>query len=101
MAQKSDILAFSRQRSESPGERGARNIARSKRSRSRSRGRQLKEVCSCFIAENRCHFLFDAQVMRLQKRKEEVRERLEAVRPKAEVKEEPLEDVSRSTVGKK
>ena len=44
--------------------------------------------------------LIDAQVMRLQKRKEEVRERLEAVRPKAEVKEEPLEDVSRSTVGK-
>ena len=44
MAQKSDVLAFSRQRSESPGERGARNIARSKRSRSRSRGRQLKEV---------------------------------------------------------
>ena len=44
--------------------------------------------------------MFNAQVMRLQKRKEEVRERLEAVRPKAEVKEEPLEDVSRSTVGK-
>ena len=44
MAHKSDVLAFSRQRSESPGERGARNIARSKRSRSRSRGRQLKEV---------------------------------------------------------
>ena len=78
-----DVLAFSRQRSESPGERGARNIARSKRSRSRSRGRQLEEV------------------MRLQKRKEEVRERLEAVRPKAEVKEEPLGDVSRSTDGKK
>ena len=44
--------------------------------------------------------MFNAQVMRLQKRKEEVRERLEAVRPKAEVKEEPLEDVSRNTVGK-
>ena len=99
--QKCDIFAFSRQRSESPGERGARNAARSKRSRSRSRGRQLKEVYSCSsIAENSCHSLFDAQVMRLQKRKEEVRERLEAVRPKAEVKEEPLEDVSRSTVGK-
>ena len=40
-------------------------------------------------------------MMRLQKRKEEVRERLEAVRPKAEVKEEPLGDVSRSTVEKK
>ena len=45
--------------------------------------------------------MFNAQVMRLQKRKEEVRERLEAVRPKAEVKEEPLEDISRNTVGKK
>merc|ERR1719361_2804574 len=73
---------ISRQRSESPGERGARNAARSKRSRSRSRGRQLEEV------------------MRLQKRKEEVRERLEAVRLKTEVKEEPLRDVSRSSVGK-
>jgi len=39
-------------------------------------------------------------VMRLQKRKEEVRERLEAVRPKTEVKEEPLGDVTRSTFGK-
>ena len=55
---------------------------------------------AAIIAENCCYFLFNAQVMRLQKRKEEVRERLEAVRPKAEVKEEPLEDVSRSTVGK-
>merc|ERR1719242_2803013 len=69
---------ISRQRSESPGERGARNAARSKRSRSRSRGRQLEEV------------------MRLQKRKEEVKERLEAVRPKTEVKEEPLGDVTRT-----
>merc|ERR1719239_464440 len=51
---------ISRQRSESPGERGARNIARSKRSRSRSRGRQLKEV------------------MRLQKRKGELETLLEA-----------------------
>ena len=69
---------ISRQRSESPGERGARNAARSKRSRSRSRGRQLEEV------------------MRLQKRKEEVRERLEAVRLKTEVKEEPSGDISRT-----
>ena len=69
---------ISRQRSESPGERGARNIARSKRSRSRSRGRQLEEI------------------QRLQKRKEEVKERLEAARPKVEIKEEPPGDVTRT-----
>ena len=35
-------------------------------------------------------------MMRLQKRKEEVRERLEAVRLKTEVKEEPSGDISRT-----
>ena len=58
-------------------------------------------MCIIALLKTVVIFLFDAQVMRLQKRKEEVRERLEAVRPKAEVKEEPLEDISRSTVGKK